>query len=479
MQYVRETGKKGYLTYKINGKYLYSSYDPVNEARKFLGSFQNLKKRIITCCGADYINVELLDKNVDEIISIEPVKFDRLTESEKIKRFDEFEGFKKYVENDGDFDYSLILWQSLIESAPDIYLPLLKLIKEFLKKSFYSKIAEKNLSFIETNNILKNVLKLSDFNFISKNQIPKENPAVIISSGFSLYDNLDFLKKIKEHSYFFSLPSSLPFLLSENIIPDYIFAVDPGYATYYHISKYGLPIKLIAPLTIHSSLFNLKNIFPIFFNYCTFLENILYKNSEIAFSQSEGTVFMNLLRILPQLGFRDIVIVGQDFGYKDNRSHIFEGCFEKEFNSISGYFSSLESNIKTIETIKDITHISDGDKMIKTDTSFSIYYNHFISESFKSELFLSENPFNLLMGKYKNISAKCIIDNFPKKKDPDSILTFIINDMKYRIENIFDLLKNSLNTDNSRHRSLLSNLGYDEKNARHKSIIKKYMECIF
>ena len=58
MTYVKEIAKNGYPTYKFNNVYLYSKYDPLKEAKRFVDE-QNLKKNVITLCGADYVNFEL------------------------------------------------------------------------------------------------------------------------------------------------------------------------------------------------------------------------------------------------------------------------------------------------------------------------------------------------------------------------------------------------------------------------------------
>ena len=85
MKYIKVTGKKGHPAYLYNGKYIYSSYDPFIEAKRFLETFQNLKQKVITCCGADFINKELIERGIENIISIEPFEFERLINSDKIK----------------------------------------------------------------------------------------------------------------------------------------------------------------------------------------------------------------------------------------------------------------------------------------------------------------------------------------------------------------------------------------------------------
>ena len=42
-RYKKEIGKRGHITYKHNDKYIYSLYNPIKEARKYIDSFTNLK----------------------------------------------------------------------------------------------------------------------------------------------------------------------------------------------------------------------------------------------------------------------------------------------------------------------------------------------------------------------------------------------------------------------------------------------------
>ena len=83
-QLIKVKGKRNKYTYKYNNKYIYSAYDPIKEAKIFIDNFKTIKNITITCCGADFVNSVLLDKNIDLIISFEPLQFDKLTESVRI-----------------------------------------------------------------------------------------------------------------------------------------------------------------------------------------------------------------------------------------------------------------------------------------------------------------------------------------------------------------------------------------------------------
>ncbi|HOV15442.1 MAG TPA: DUF115 domain-containing protein, partial [Spirochaetota bacterium] len=349
MNYIRETGKKGFLTYKFNDKYIYSSYDPFIEAKRFVSTLKINSKTVITCCGPDYVNSNLLDLGITEILSFEPISFEHIDNSDCIKRFTNTAEIEDYIKKNKITNPQLIIWQPLIETNPDFFLFQLRKIKDFIQKETFSNNATNYFGFIESKNIIRNICRLDEIDIIKKSDVKIDLPALVISSGFSLKDNIDFIKKIIHKVYVFALPSALPYLEYNNIEPDFVIAVDPGYGTFYHLAKYKKTIKLITTLSINPTVFNLNNYKPFFFNYDNQLENIFYKDTNIIKSFPEGSVIFNTLRIVKLLGFNDIIIIGQDFGFKDGRSHIYDGLFEKEFLNKVDYFLTLESQIKEIE----------------------------------------------------------------------------------------------------------------------------------
>jgi len=474
--YEIEIGKKGLPTLKYNNKYIYSSYDPKLEAEKFLSSKQNLKKIVITCCGMDYINIELKKLGHYDIISFDPIKFnnEKLSNITYTNNLIDLE--KELLQRDS-IDISFIIWPPLVESNPDFYLPKLKKINEIIEKIIYSKNSENYFGFIETKNIIRNLINENELSILTNDNI-KRDFALIISSGNSLKDNIKFIKNIKDRVYTFALPSSLPFLYNKNIEPDFVIAVDSGFATYYHLSKYKKTLNLICPLTIHPAVFKLNNYKKIVFSYNTNLESRLYENGiedsienniKIIKSHSEGSVFINLLRILKKLNFSDVILIGQDFGYYKNRGHIDGGFFESEFLENSSILNPLEKQFKILETKKDVVYIKNGDNEIKTDRSLKVYYNHFIENDFSLNFYSTQHS-NFINNDKIKILDEPFFHNYETIKDknlPTKIIT-IENSKKI----LFNELKNGLKKDN-----LMSKLiNFDPNNSLHNITIEKLLK---
>ena len=360
---------------------------------------------------------------------------------------------------------------------PEVYLEPLKKIKDILYKSSISANTQNAFGFKESFNFLINTLTSDTFSYLIKSNDKRMNPAMIISSGASLKDNIDFIKDTGDRAFIFALPSALPYLQHNGILPDFVIAVDPGYGTYYHLAKYKKNINLLSPLTVTPAILKLKNITSIIFNYNTYLENILFNDKDIVTAPAEGTVFINLLRVLPQIGFTDAVLIGQDFGYKDNRSHINEGSFELEFLQNAGYYSTLEHSIKKIDASGDVEYLEILDKKIKTNSAFKLYYEHFINKNFDLNIYLPANCFNPLSDKYKKIKPDFLIDNYDKKaKITEAVNIESYKDLHQKKKNFLKLL-NELNY-NAAEKEIEENIFIDKENMNHLNKIKKIVKAL-
>ncbi len=389
-------GKKGIETFKLNNKLIYSFYDPYKEAENYLLTLP-LNDIVITFCGADYINSSLVkSKKVNKVYSFEPITFPNQIKSNKIIRFHtilELISLIKTEKIKSEFT-SIVVWVPFIESNPIEYIQYLNDIKNELVKSTLSNLNIISSSSLEKKNIIRNLLKLNCIKYLQNETIANPPPALILSSGCSLQLNIELIKKIQSKCITFAYSSSLDFLNSNNIIPDYVIAVDPGYGTFYHLQKFKQICKIITTLSISPSIINLKNYDFIFFNYGSEIENELYKKTNILKSIPEGSVAFNLFDILKKLNFISIFLFGQDFAFFNNKSHINGGNFETEFLTKNNYFNSFESNIYNYESSSIRTFITDNHKKLNSNIPMSIYYNHFLSKCNEYPIKLTGKIFN-------------------------------------------------------------------------------------
>lgn len=467
--YLKVIGRKGFITYKFGGKYLYSNYDPYQEAVSFIeNSERKFGKYALTFCGADYVNKALLQKGYQNILSFEPIIFDKLTDSSAILRLRSIEELETcIVENNiNPVQIDLFIWRPFIETDAQIYLEYLTQIKNILNKITLSNKTEKYFGFVETRNFLRNIYVNNKLNILC-NSKKKANPALIIASGYSLIDNVEFIKSAINKAYLIALPSALHFLEALNITPDLSIVTDPGYPSYYHLSKFKKNISIIAPLSIQPTITFLKNYNFLFFNYKSFLDEFFFEGINSAYSPPEGSVIFNLLNILPQIGFDTSIIVGLDFSYYKNRSHINEGYFEREYFTQSDYFKSIDFHLKRISARKDNITYSVGNNTFYSDISLKIYYDHFINRHYDLEILAPNTCYNPLSDKFKKI-GKDFFDTYENKSNINDLLEIrekvIDNNLLFKLNNVLYNNKNMLK----------DYLYYSDESSLHKLFLKKF-----
>ncbi len=433
--------KSGEVTYRYDGKLIYSAYDPHKEALSYISGLGKIKDIVITICGADFINRILADNpNISQIITHDPYNLPPFSESKKIKRFDDIEAVKNYILNEKLHikNVSFVIWKSYIETNPPLFKNIIEQIKNTLIKSTFSINNEETFTRLENSNIKNNLKCLDKIEIIRGNSVSPQQNALVISSGASLCGMEHFLKSIKDRFITFALPSALPYLEHINFRPDYVIAVDPGYGTFYHLAKTRIKHNLLIPLSVSQSILKLSNFNFIFFSYGNKYEDILYRDTGIVTSPPEGSVIFNLLRILKTLDFDKTLLVGQDFSYFNNKSHINGGFFETEYYKTTNYYAPIDDIIKKKELQFESKTISDGKNEFKTNIALQIYFNHFIENINKYNIIIPENAFNTLDKSIKRYDINGILNEFYPTKN--KVLKTTQLNIKKRKGEIIDLI---------------------------------------
>lgn len=402
--YEQSVNKRSIAVFSCNGKLLYSAYNPQKEAINYLSSIPDLtaKQTVITFCGADFINCELEKmQEIKNIFSFEPIDFPINTKSEKVHHLKTLKDLENIIckTKIDTKSIAVVAWPPFIETQKDNFIEYLEKIKDILIKLTLSDVTDKTFSQIESQHINKNINRFAELRLLLKQSVSDTMPpAVIFAAGASLSAQAEFIRPYLNKVITFAYSSALPYLQYADIHPDYTIAVDPGYATFYHLMKFHKPIELICPLSLNGSIFSLKNYAPLIFSYGSNTENELFKNINIIKSLPEGSVAFNLFSILKDTGYKQIILLGQDFCFINGASHVKGGFFESEYIYQSNYFSGIDDKIKKLEESRLPTYIKDANRKLKTDTAMSVYYNHFIEKSRDLPLFLAGNPYNSFCG---------------------------------------------------------------------------------
>lgn len=149
-------------------------------------------------------------------------------------------------------------------------------------------------------------------------------PAILVSAGPSLDKNIKEMKKAVGKAFIFSVDTALKALLNNDIIPDMVITVDGHKDTMlFAHSKFNDISILVVPCSNYKNfpLFSGKHVF---FSDGSLLIDYLYakEKDEILISlESGGSVANSGFSAIKALGFKRIILVGQDLAYPDNKMH--------------------------------------------------------------------------------------------------------------------------------------------------------------
>ncbi len=156
---------------------------------------------------------------------------------------------------------------------------------------------------------------------------PITKPLCIVGSGSSIDEQLGILNKLQKKLTIWALPSALPSLLKENIIPQLVVATDGGYWATWHYrplrtisNSPGIPWAL--PLTAARGIYHYQH--PVFLFQQGFalerrLAHFLVPRSPAL--PSSGTVAGSALLLAAHLGARQVILAGIDLAFRNWHLH--------------------------------------------------------------------------------------------------------------------------------------------------------------
>lgn len=207
----------------------------------------------------------------------------------------------------------------------------------------------KNLQF------LKNSTTLNDI----KAFIPNHAPAVLIAAGPSVEANIIHLKKMKGKAVLFAVDRILDYLLECGIEPDFVITVDPEKEIEYFSPREDITIPLICYTESNHNILKHHQGKKIMCSKSPFLDEF-YKltNKPIPTLLPSGSVALIGFSVCVDLGFKKIILVGQDLAYDGDKSH-------------GG--NTVENNL----TQKDVLVEGINGEMIKSRTDWEIFITRY------------------------------------------------------------------------------------------------------
>jgi len=192
-------------------------------------------------------------------------------------------------------------------------------------------------------------------------------PAIVVAAGPSLDKNIDELHKAQGKALIIAVDSSIRALLQINIVPDLLVSTDPHKPMVLFEDDRALKIPLIVCMHTRYDIME-KHIGKKFmFSDSAYTDNIYDKfNKGISALQTGGSVANTAFSMAQFLGFKTIILMGQDLAFTNNKKHAGNVYDEK---SIGEDESAAYTEIEGI----------DG-KPILTFLNFKIYRDWFEAE---------------------------------------------------------------------------------------------------
>lgn len=391
-----EETKNGKQTAKVNGYYLHSKYDPINEAKRFAAKhYKPEHLHILFGTGMGYIAEELKKsfRHDERLVCIEPIIELKVRENcydILIQNYSE-DDIENILSNLISFDknVTVICSPNYDKIFQNEFSNILKKIKDLVN---LNKVFENTLKRFAKDwhiNYLHNIWDIERDGDIEELYKKINYPIVVASGGPSLTKQIPLLKEYRNKFILVSSGSTINTLLHFGIAPDFAISIDAGENNYKHFEgKKFKNIKLVYSLFNH---YKIKKCFEDeVYHFITQDSAIgVEKHYHSIFNKAPvklsggATVASYALGFARYISNSPIAIIGQDLAYTDNKSH---AEYNKNFTLIDE-----KSNDRGLFYI-------DGYYGEKVLTDYSLYSMKKTFEAQISQLDFNEIIFNCTEG---------------------------------------------------------------------------------
>lgn len=336
------TFKKGQKNYRIN-----SSYSPKHEAQKWAEQYVfNNMNTIITMFGLGtgaFVREIINKKGKDDILFVyEPSLeiFLHVLNSYNITDIIRDKRLVLAIEEVNDFEFHNLLLNTVnitnITSQLRLTHPYyddifpescIKYWNE-LKDNFYHVRTNINTEIIFGERFMINSLYNTRFIRESncllelKEDLQTDLPAIIVAAGPSLKGNMEELKRAKGKAYIFVVDRILDYVLDEGLEPDFIVTVDPIKPIEYFTRRTDLKIPLLCELVANWEVLDRHIGRKIIYSCSSYFAKMYeYLDKRPPLLSTGASVATTAFAACVQLGFKRIVLVGQDLAYDGEMTH--------------------------------------------------------------------------------------------------------------------------------------------------------------
>lgn len=334
----REINRRGNIVLKVNDTELKNSLSlnseisPQKEIERFGQNLENNKNYIIIGSGNGVLLEYLIKHKLNSRFYIIEV-FDEIDyeESYKIKLKESNVNFfhnskLNYIEistairNSLGMQFDILLHPNYERLENNLIEPILEKIKMGITTATINKNTEKYFMYEWLSEPILNLSLTKEASSVFEyKQYFNDKPFILVSSGPSLIENIDFIIQNKEKAYIVASGSAVNGLLNNGINPDFVTVIDSSkinYTAHFKDSKYKGPL-ITAGTTNHSILKNHDGKLLI----TNLSQDTVTKEtrSEIITIPTVPSVALYSLLLTHFLGASEVYLVGQDLALANGK----------------------------------------------------------------------------------------------------------------------------------------------------------------
>lgn len=155
-------------------------------------------------------------------------------------------------------------------------------------------------------------------------KIDKEKrPAIVVSAGPSLDKNINELKKAKDKAFIIVVDTALKAVLRAGIVPDLTITIDPHKPLILFEDERIRKLPMIFCIMSNKQVIDSQKGKKIFFGDSeSYIQAIFNKyDKKLSTLETGGSVACNAFSTAVFLGFKNIILVGQDLAYPNGKEH--------------------------------------------------------------------------------------------------------------------------------------------------------------
>lgn len=178
--------------------------------------------------------------------------------------------------------------------------------------------------------------------------LPLDVPAIVVSAGPSLNKNIQELKRAKNKAFIIAVDTAMKPLLNAGIVPD-MFAIVDGLKPLHLVEvEESRQIPLVTTDDAAKAILEYHQGKKFFYDQGRRYINHIYEMNHKSFEGLivGGSVATLAISLVCHVGFKTVILVGQDLAYTNNRTHA-DGTFHEKMEEIdtSGY-KMVEGNVE-------------------------------------------------------------------------------------------------------------------------------------